>query len=156
MEEASKAIDIAVGVIIFMIALSVNVVLYVSINKAVQEVLSINDTQSNVIVSDEEINNTYVEYSSSEIFFMVQDMILATDESGNQYISDEYTPYKDINSNNVSWSICSSTLGTDILTCGYTSFVVVVNTSVWNAVTKSISLKYSLYPGLSLKSSNFN
>ena len=93
MEDASKAMDIAVGVIIFMIALSVNVALYVSINKAVQEVLSINDTQTNVIVSDEEINNTYVEYTSSEIFFMIQDMILLTDETGSEYIRDEYTPY---------------------------------------------------------------
>ena len=93
MEDASKAMDIAVGVIIFMIALSVNVALYVSINKAVQEVLSINDTQTNVIVSDEEINNTYVEYTSSEIFFMIQDMILLTDETGAEYIRDEYTPY---------------------------------------------------------------
>lgn len=93
MEETNKVIDISVGVIIFIIALSVNVFLYVSINKSIKEVLSINNTDSGITVSQNDINSEYVEYSTSEIFFMVQDMIEKTDKDNEKYIEDEYSPY---------------------------------------------------------------
>lgn len=93
MEDTSRALDIAVGVIIFIIALSVNVFLYASINKSIKEVLSVNNTDSSIIVTQEDIRNEYVEYSASEIFYMIQDMIAKTDEQDERYIDDEYNPY---------------------------------------------------------------
>lgn len=93
MEEANKVIDITTGVIIFMIALSVNIYLYASINNSIKEVLSINDIDSSIIVTQDDINNEYVEYSASEVFFMIQEMIQKTDPNTVGYLKDEYSPY---------------------------------------------------------------
>ncbi len=95
MEDTNRAIDIAVGVIVFIIALSVNVFLYASINKSIKEVLSVNDTDASIIVTEQDISNEYVKYSASEIFFIVQDMIAKTDVDDERYIVDEYNPYHD-------------------------------------------------------------
>lgn len=94
MEETNKVIDISVGVIIFIIALSVNVVLYASINKSIKEVLSINNVDPSIIATDQEIANEYVEYTVSEIFFMLQDIKEQLNVDEDYYLLDQYSPYR--------------------------------------------------------------
>lgn len=93
MEEINKVVDITVAVIIFVIAISVNVFLYASVNKSINEVLSINETDSSIIVTNEDIYNASVKYTASQIFFMVQNMIEQTDVEHESYVKDEYSPY---------------------------------------------------------------
>lgn len=75
MEDASKAIELAVGVIIFIIALTIAVLLYNKLADTANNALSINDTQNSVTYNKNNISKDFgYVYTYAEVCGLINDI----------------------------------------------------------------------------------
>lgn len=75
MEDAAKAIELAVGVIIFIVALTIAIVLYNKLADTANNALTINETKNSVVYNKNDIpsNFGYV-YTAEDIYYLIQDI----------------------------------------------------------------------------------
>ncbi len=71
MENASKAIGLSVGAILFMIAITISIVMYSNMIRTMNTTLSINNIKTNVIENKNSVIED-IKYAPSDIYYMVQ------------------------------------------------------------------------------------
>lgn len=75
MEDAAKAIELAVGAIMFVIAVTIAIVLYNNLAQTATNALTINETQNSVIYNENEIeaNFGYI-YTPEDIYYLIKEI----------------------------------------------------------------------------------
>lgn len=87
MEDASKAIELAVGVIIFVIAITIAIVLYNRLADVSNNSIGINETQNSVIYDKEELGADFgYIYKREDIYYLIQELKAKESEYGNPEI----------------------------------------------------------------------
>lgn len=71
MENASKAIGLSVGAILFMIAITISIIMYSNMIRTMNTTLSINNIKTNVIENENTATDS-IKYLPSDIYFMLE------------------------------------------------------------------------------------
>ncbi|MBE5821306.1 MAG: hypothetical protein E7311_01795 [Clostridiales bacterium] len=75
MEDAAKAIELAVGVIIFIVALTIGLLLYNKLADTANNALTINDTQNSVTYNKNDLPKDFgYIYNSEDIYYLIKDI----------------------------------------------------------------------------------
>lgn len=72
MENASKAIWLAIGAILFIVAVTITIVMYNNMINTVNNALSINNIKTNVTEQDDGVQT--VVYNRAQLYYMLQDL----------------------------------------------------------------------------------
>lgn len=75
MEDVSKAIELAVGVIIFIIAVTIALILYNSLADTANNVLQINDMQNSITYSKDSLPSDFgYIYNANDIYYLINNL----------------------------------------------------------------------------------
>ncbi len=91
MEDVSRVIEIAVGIILFIIAVTIAILTYSKLSKAAENSLSINNMESDVIYNSDEINEQI--YTKQDIYFLLNDIVRQSDET---QVDEDNNIYKEL------------------------------------------------------------
>lgn len=76
MENSSEAIELSVGVILFIIAITIAIALFSNINKVTKNLLSVSNTNANIVVDQEVEETTKNVYYRSDVVAVMYEILL--------------------------------------------------------------------------------